>query len=194
MLKIFSRNTDHLSDQDLVDRFTNSGNLKVLGDLYNRYIELQYGLCFKYLKDRSLAEDAVMSIFEELIEKLPKYKVENFRSWLYTLSKNHCLMVLRTHQKQLKSPIEEENFMHSEEESHLIDKELKEEEFLLMEACIEMLPNLQKTCIKYHYYDKKSYLEIAEILGKEKDKVRSYIQNGRRNIKNCMKKKSEKIS
>ena len=168
--------------------------MKILGDLYNRYIELQFGLCYKYLKDRALAEDAVMSIFEELVDKLPKYKVENFRSWLYTLSKNHCLMILRTQQKELKSPINEEKIMHSDDEMHLIDKELEEEEFLLMEACIETLPKLQKTCIKYHYYDKKSYNEIAEILGKEKDKVRSYIQNGRRNIKNCMKKKSEKFS
>jgi len=194
LLRIFSRNTDHLSDQDLVDRYSNSRNMKDLGDLYNRYIELQYGLCFKYLKDRALAEDAVMSIFEELVDKLPKYKVENFRSWLYTLSKNHCLMVLRTQQKQLKKATNEENVMYSEDEMHLIDKELEEEEFLLMEACIDTLPELQKTCIKHHYYDKKSYKEIAEILGEEKDKVRSYIQNGRRNIKNCMKKKSEKFS
>ena len=155
---------------------------------------MQFGLCFKYLKDRALAEDAVMNIFEELVDKLPKYKVENFRSWLYTLSKNHCLMVLRSQQKLIGNQTSEENIMHSEDEMHLIDKELEEEEFLLLEACIETLPDLQKTCIKHHYYDKMSYNEIAEKLGEEKDKVRSYIQNGRRNIKNCMKKKSEKFS
>lgn len=178
----------------MVRKYTKSGNIDQLGDLYNRYIELQYGLCFKYLKNREKAEDAVMSIFEELVTKLPKHKIENFRSWLYTLTKNHCLMELRKEKKMLSASNEMEEDMHFEDFLHPSGKELKEEEFLNLEGCIDKLPEMQQKCIKFHYFEKKTYNEIAEILGKKNDKIRSYIQNGRRNLKNCLKKKSEKVT
>lgn len=177
-----------------MSKFVRSSNIDYLGDLYNRYIELQFGLCMKYMKDKSKAEDAVMQIFEQLVVKLPKHKVENFRSWLYTLTKNHCLMEIRKEKKMLNSGIQPEEDMHFEDFLHLNDKELKEIEYQKLEACMLDLPELQQKCIKYHYYEKKSYKEIALLLEEKQDKIRSYIQNGRRNLKKCMNQKSEEFS
>ncbi|HMC85794.1 MAG TPA: sigma-70 family RNA polymerase sigma factor, partial [Chitinophagaceae bacterium] len=84
------------SDKELVLAYQQSGDLKLLSNLYQRYMELVYGVCLKYLADPETAKDAVMQVFEELIIKLKKHEVDNFKSWLYTVAKNHCLMQLRS--------------------------------------------------------------------------------------------------
>ncbi|MGZ8524236.1 MAG: RNA polymerase sigma factor, partial [Chitinophagaceae bacterium] len=85
-----------MPDKELVDLYKQSGDLSVLGELYQRYMELVYGVCLKYFKDPETAKDAVMQVFEELVSKLKKHDVENFRGWLHQVAKNHCLMQLRT--------------------------------------------------------------------------------------------------
>jgi len=162
----------------------------VLGDLYQRYMELIYGVCLKYLKEPELAQDAVMQIFEELVPKLHKHEVENFKSWLYTLAKNHCLMQLRT-PKNLKTTEFNPEGMQFEEEVHLNGVEWKEEQFQRMEKCLQTLSAEQKICVEMFYLQNKCYNQIEEESGIEWNKVRSYIQNGRRNLKICMEKNAE---
>lgn len=157
----------------------------ILADLYQRYMELVYGVCLKYLKDNERSKDAVMSIFEELTEKLKLHEVSNFKSWLHTLTRNYCLMQLRT-PKNLKTTKFNAAYMHSEESLHLNGVLEKEEQFLKLERCIEKLSDEQKQAVKLFYLQQKCYDEIAEITGYEWNRVRSYIQNGRRNLKNCM--------
>ena len=176
------------SDTELVLAYRQSGDLKVLGELYQRYMELVYGVCLKYLKDPELAQDAVMQIFEELVSKLKKHEVENFRGWLYQVSKNYCLMQLRT-PKNLKTVALPSLLMQNEEDVHLNGVMEKEESFQKLEKCIASLPDEQKTVIKLFYLDGKCYNEIVEITGLEWNHVRSSIQNGRRNLKLCMEKK-----
>jgi len=176
------------SDTELVLAYRQSGDLKVLGELYQRYMELVYGVCLKYLKDPELAQDAVMQIFEELVSKLKKHEVENFRGWLHQVSKNFCLMQLRT-PKNLKTVALPPLLMQNEEDVHLNGVMEKEENFQKLEECIASLPDEQRTMIKLFYLDGKCYNEIVEITGLEWNHVRSSIQNGRRNLKLCMEKK-----
>ncbi len=178
------------SDTELVLLYRESGDLKVLGELYQRYMELVYGVCLKYLKDPELAQDAVMQIFEELVSKLKKHEVDNFRGWLHQVSKNHCLMQLRT-PKNLKTVALPPLLMQNEEDVHLNGVMEKEENFQKLEKCIASLSDEQRTMIKLFYLDGKCYNEIVEITGMEWNHVRSSIQNGRRNLKLCMEKKSE---
>ena len=95
MLKHIRRNTIDLTDEKLVALYQQSGELQHLGVLYERYVELVNGVCLKYLKNPTLAEDAVMSIFEILVDKAKTHDIRQFRPWLYVLAKNHCLMQLR---------------------------------------------------------------------------------------------------
>ena len=168
--------------------YRQSGDLKVLGELYQRYMELVYGVCLKYLKEPELAQDAVMQIFEELVSKLKKHEVENFRGWLHQVSKNFCLMQLRT-PKNLKTVALPLLLMQNEEDVHLNGVMEKEENFQKLEKCIASLSDEQRTMIKLFYLDGKCYNEIVEITGLEWNHVRSSIQNGRRNLKLCMEKK-----
>ena len=174
------------ADGDLVQQYKASGDMGILGDLYNRYMELVYGVCLKYLKDSEEAKDAVLNIFEELVVKLKKYEVDNFKGWLYQLSKNHCLMKLRS---QKSRPINVDvDIMHLTDNMHLDGVMEKEESLSMMEQCIEKLPEEQKTTIELFYLKEKCYKEIAETTAIEINKVRSFIQNGRRNLKICMDK------
>jgi RNA polymerase sigma-70 factor (ECF subfamily) len=176
------------SDTELVLAYRQSGDLKVLGELYQRYMELVYGVCLKYLKEPELAQDAVMQIFEELVLKLKKHEVDNFRGWLHQVSKNYCLMQLRT-PKNLKTVALPPLLMQNEEDVHLNGVMEKEENFQKLEKCIASLSDEQRTMIKLFYLDGKCYNEIVEITGLEWNHVRSSIQNGRRNLKLCMEKK-----
>jgi len=178
------------SDTELVLAYRQSGDLKVLGELYQRYMELVYGVCLKYLKETELAQDAVMQIFEELVSKLKKHEVENFRGWLHQVAKNHCLMQLRT-PKNLKTVALPPLLMQNEEDVHLNGVMEKEENFQKLEKCIASLSDEQRTMINLFYLEGKCYNEIVEITGLEWNHVRSSIQNGRRNLKLCMEKKLE---
>jgi RNA polymerase sigma-70 factor (ECF subfamily) len=174
-----------LTDKELVEEYKSSGDLKVLGDLYQRYMELVYGVCMKYLQDSEKAKDSVMQIFEELVLKLKKHEVENFKSWLYQLAKNHCLMQLRT-PRNLKTVEIPDSLMQSEENVHLNGVFEKEESFKKLEYCLGTLTEEQRNVVKLFYLGGKCYNEIVELTGMEWNQVRSFIQNGRRNLKICM--------
>jgi RNA polymerase sigma factor (sigma-70 family) len=167
--------------------FKQTGRQDVLAKLYLRYTELVYGVCLKYLKDAEAAKDAVMNIYEELLQKLAAYEVENFKSWLYVVTKNHCLMQLRKEKKMITVEFQPA-VMQSEDFEHLDTVLNREQDFKTLELCLERLPAEQKQTIQLFYLENKCYNEIVEQTGMEWNKVRSLIQNGRRNLKICMEK------
>lgn len=181
-----------LSDKELINLYKQSGDLSVLGELYQRYMELVYGVCLKYFKEPETAKDSVMQIFEELVVKLKRHEVENFKGWLHQLSKNHCLMQLRTPKKMRTVEIDP-NLMQSEENVHLNGVLEKEENFKKLEYCIGTLTEDQRNVIKLFYLEQKCYNEIVEITKQDWNQVRSFIQNGRRNLKNCMEDRSIEV-
>ncbi len=191
MLEISGKHPDK-TDQELLRQFRDSGSLDLLGELYSRYIHLVYGVSLKYLADRSDAQDAVMHIFEKLITELPKHEVSNFKSWLYVMTKNHCFMELRSRKTAVKRMEElkiEQEFMESGMEMHPIDREDRSIEEALKD-CIEKLKSEQKTCIELFYYEKKCYREISDQLSMDEKKVKSFLQNGKRNLKICLEGKN----
>lgn len=163
----------------------------MLGELFQRYIDLVYGACLKYLKQPENAQDSTIAIFEELGPKLLKHEVDHFKGWLYTVTKNHCLMRLRSEKKQTIVKFDVQ-LMQSEEIPHLNGVLEKEENFKQLEYCMGQLVTDQRRLIELFYLEGKCYNEIAAITGIEWNKVRSYIQNGRRNLKLCIEKQKAK--
>lgn len=161
--------------------------MTVLGELYQRYMDMVYGVCLKYFKESEAAKDAVMQVFEELVSKLKKHEVENFRGWLHQVAKNYCLMQLRT-PRNLKTVEFKTELVQNEESVHLNGILEKEESFKQLEFCLGTLTDDQRKAIQLFYLQGKCYNEIAEITGQEWNQVRSFIQNGRRNLKLCMEK------
>ena len=166
--------------------------MTVLGELYQRYMELVYGVCLKYYKDPETAKDSVMQIFEELVSKLKKHDVDNFKGWLHQVAKNHCLMALRT-PKNMKTVEFKTELVQSEENVHLNGVLEKEENFNKMEYCLGTLAAEQREAIKLFYLEGKCYNEIVDQTGQEWNQVRSLIQNGRRNLKICMEKEESGV-
>ena len=163
-----------------------------LAKLYEPYMAICYGVCLKYLQTPDDAKDAVVNIFEELVTKVKKYEIENFGGWLYRLARNHCLMHLRSNKKYPKTV--EMPVMHLGEESHLEDVMEKEQQLDRMNDCIEQLSDEQKQAVQLFYLQNKCYKEIADETGVDTGKVRSHIQNGRRNLKICMETSEEQTS
>ena len=179
-----------ISDAALIEQFRSSGDLEYLGQLFERYIHLVYGTCLKYLKDREASQDATMQIFEKLISEIPKRDILNFKSWLHVLTKNHCLMQLRSEKSRQagkeKMMQNEIIFMESDQEMNLNNESLLDRDLEVLKKCIDQLKDEQKECIKLFYLEEKCYQEIAESTRFELKKVKSYIQNGKRNLKICM--------
>ena len=174
-----------LPDKELVQLYKQTHDLKVLGDLYQRYMDLLYGVCLKYFKDTEIAKDAVLSIFEELVTKLKKHDVENFKAWVYQVAKNHCLMQLRKDKKFTKAQIDPD-IMQNEEIVHLNGELEKEENFKQLDFCLGQLNREQRQVLELFYLQNKCYKEIVDQTGIEWNAVRSFIQNGKRNLKICM--------
>ena len=191
----FLRNISHttLTDKELVTQYKGSGDMSVLGELYQRYMDLVFGVCLKYFKDTERARDGVMDIFHELNKKLRQHEVDNFKGWLHVLARNYCLMQLRS-PRNMKTTEFKPAFMYSEQNTHLNGEALeKEENFKKLEQCMETLPAEQRETVRLFYLENKCYNEIAEITGYDWNKVRSYIQNGKRNLKICIEEKQLKI-
>ncbi len=182
------RPSSELSDEELLNRYRSRGELSHLGQLYDRYLELVYGVCLKYLGEEAAAEDAVMAIFEELVEKVRKHDIKTFRSWLYVLAKNHCLMALRKKNREMTVTLEPTRMQSVDSRHHNMEEPEDEETLEKLRHCIKGLAEQQKHCIELFYYEGKSYKEIALIKKEELGKIRSHIQNGRRNLKICMEK------
>ena len=175
------------SDPELIDAYRQSADLAILAILYQRYMDLLYGVCLKYLGEPETAKDAVMAIFEELAQKLRKHEVDNFKGWLYTLAKNYCLMQLRS-TRRIRTRELDPDRMQMTEDLHLNGIMEKEASLDKLSKCLETLSPEQKTTVELFYLQNKCYKEIETATGLEWNKVRSHIQNGRRNLKICMEK------
>lgn len=188
----FLKNSTRIQEQDdaaLIARYKSEGGLEALGVLYNKYMHLVFGVCLNYLKDEEQSKDAVMQIFEELVLKLKIHEVQNFKSWLHVLTRNHCLMALRKHAKNTTVSIED-TFVENTDFVHLNIDDTKESKLTVMEKCMETLPEEQRRSVDLFYLQEKCYKEVADITGYELVKVKSYIQNGKRNLKICIEKNS----
>ena len=190
---MFLRSTKRKKNQTddwLINRFTNTGDLKYLGTLYERYMHLVYGVCLKYLKDREASQDATMQIFEKLIKEIPKREIENFKPWLHVITKNHCLMQLRSDKTRMsreeKSLAGDNIFMESSYELHHNNESMLDKDLVALKKCIDQLKQEQKECVKLFYLEERCYQEIVDETQYELKKVKSYIQNGKRNLKICM--------
>ncbi len=173
------------TDSELLAVYRSADDIGALGDLYARYTSLVYGVCVKYLKDREESRDAVMQIFEKLVTTLREHDVEHFRSWLYVTARNHCLMQLRTRKGRYFEEISAD-LMENEVSWHPDDGPELEANLSKLEDCIRQLAPEQQTCVSLFYLQQKCYKEIVTATGYDDNKVKSYIQNGKRNLRICM--------
>lgn len=177
-----------MSDNELIELYRKENDKELIGHLFSRYTRFVFLVSVKYLKDEADSQDAVMQIFEKLFKDLLIHEIDNFKAWLHTVTRNHCLMKLRKEKnlayKRKDFQIDSQNFMESEEYFHQTEKSQDEINEELAREAIKGLNPEQKKCIELFYLESKSYQEITDLTGYSLKKVKSYIQNGKRNLKN----------
>ena len=177
-----------ISDEELIAIYKDTSENHILSELFERYTHLIFGVCMKYLKNEEECKDAVMQVFEQLFTKLRTQEIQNFKSWIYTVSKNFCLMKIRHEQTVRKQKDEyytiiQQEIMESTELFHHLDKVKENDRVPKLQKGIEQLKTDQRKCIELLYLQEKSYKEVAEMTGYSLKQVKSYIQNGKRNLK-----------
>ena len=174
------------TDEAMIANYQQSGNKEIIGELFERYTHLVYGICLKYLGDHEPSRDAVMEIFESLFYKLAAHKVMNFRNWLFSVSRNHCLMMLR--KKATYKRITENNIPDPvwDPEAENVPVHASAGYPAFVAAALNFLNNDQALCLRMMYYEDISYKDISARTGYSLNQVKSHIQNGKRNLKNYL--------
>lgn len=175
-------NLQNNTDAELLQSFKQDGERKALGTLYQRYAHLVLGLCLNYLKNKEDARDAVMDIFEKASRKLPDQQVENFKTWIFYVSRNHCIDLLRRRVNVAAPEFSQTLFVESESDL----RPLEEDRLDLLPEALNQLKQHQRDCLVLFYLKGKSYDEVAKQTGYAIKEVKSFLQNGRRNLKNTL--------
>lgn len=176
------------TDQELLQRYKTDGNSDWIGMLFDRYAILLLGLCMKYLKNEEDARDSVQQIFLKVLSDIHKHDVIFFKAWIYQVARNHCLMQLRHHKDLELNESHMPGAAELEDNSAHVQKDMMIEN---MQTALDMLNSEQKNCVQLFYLEKKSYQEITDITGYTLLQVKSYIQNGKRNLKLLLEKYSK---
>jgi len=193
MLSVRAKTLASLSDEEICQQFASSNDRKMIGELYKRYGHLVFGACMKYLKNPEESKDLVSIIFEKLMHKIPNTQILAFNSWLYSVIKSECLMRLR---KGKNYDNLKENILRLEENNDIFEPRYGDHtqvgkgltvvasnrEEMVIEAIKTLKPD-QRKCITLFFFDKKSYKEIVETTDYSLKEVKSFLQNGKRNIK-----------
>jgi len=192
------KNIHEESDEALLETFKRSGDRDALGVLFERYSHLVFGVCLKYLKNEEDAKDATIQIYEKLIVDLRRFEVKKFSYWVHSVARNYCLMMLRSrkamHYVDSETSPGIDSFVENDPPEHLNEAVEKEMQLQLLEEAIGSLNEEQKICIEMFYLKKMCYQDVSEISGFTLKQVKSYIQNGKRNIKLYMENKKDEIT
>ncbi len=176
-----------LPDHELILSYKKNTDPEIIAEMFTRYTHLVYGVCLKYLDDKDDAKDAVLEIFEGLMDSIPEHEIRNFKNWLFSVTRNHCLMQLRKEKSVLRL-IEQEPekihamFMESDVELHQ-NPGFDEDSLKALEFALQELKEPQRICLELVYLKNKSYQEVSEITGFSMMEVKSHVQNGKRNLK-----------
>ncbi|MDR2882963.1 MAG: sigma-70 family RNA polymerase sigma factor [Alistipes sp.] len=190
---IFDTETQTRPDDDrLLAEFIETGDAALLGELYTRHMPLVYGLCLKYLGRAADAEDATMELFEELVDKVARQRIRNFRTWLWSVARNHCLQRLRREKRRVRVDFDD-RFMESAPLVHLLSEGGDEAALAALEKCVEKLPERQREAVEMFFMERRSYADIADATLGEVKRVKSYIQNGKRNLRLCMERRGVRL-
>jgi len=186
-LYFFGKNKHNYSDEELLSRYKKTGKSEYFDQLYERYIPLVYGLCLKYLHDAEKSQDAVIDIFENLSSKIAGYEIGVFKNWLYSVVKNHCFKILKENKKEIIVDFDSQ-LMESDTVLDLLDEETNRDKESALAKCLDKLPDPQRVSVVKFFYEEKSYADIVDETGYNIKSVKSYIQNGKRNLKICIDK------
>jgi len=187
-LDFFGKKTLNDSDEDLLALYVQTNSSGYFGELYNRYIPLIYGLCLKYLQDTERAEEATMELFKTLLPEVSGYEIKDFKTWIYSVAKNHCLQIVGKEKQHILVDLDTSSVEEFDNVLNLLEGNGPKDEIAALNHCIQKLPIQQKISISLFFKEEMSYEDIVEKTGYLLKTVKSQIQSGKRNLKTCVEK------
>jgi RNA polymerase sigma-70 factor (ECF subfamily) len=188
---------EYSSDEELLKHYKQSGNKEVFADLFKKHVSVVYGTCLFYLQDKDEAQDATMQLFEKLLLDINNREIENFKGWLSFVVRNHCISIIRKNKSQNKNiksyyefEYEDANY-ETEEKINAVSDDVM---LANMKQCLPKLKENQRKCVELFYLNNKSYQDIANETEFSLNEIKSYIQNGKRNLKLLLENASTPIS
>lgn len=177
---------DFATDEELALNYFNTGDKELVGLLFEKHVKTVFGVCLFYFRDKDVAKDAVMQIFEKLITELKKTEVKNFKGWLSFVVRNYCISEIRKNKNKYRLP---ESYLEFELNETTVGEEEKvlgvSDEVMMdhMQTCLSELKDNQKVCVELFYLKGQSYQQICDKTNFSLNEVKSFIQNGKRNLK-----------
>jgi len=182
-----------LTDEQLIAEYQATGTSDYVGELYNRYVHLVYGICLKYTKHKEESKDIAMNVFEKILSNLPSTEIQIFKKWLYITTKNQCLTHLRDRNNKVDQTadweeLEKKSIIVVENEDFLSPIIEPSEEKKIHAALMQLKPD-QRTCMDLFFYKDMSYKEIEKKTGYTIKQIKSFLQNGKRKLKMILESK-----
>jgi RNA polymerase sigma-70 factor (ECF subfamily) len=177
---------EYNSDEELLKHYKQSGNKELFADLFKKHVTVVYGTCLFYLQDKDEAQDATMQLFEKLMLDINNREIDNFKGWLSFVVRNHCISLIRKNKSQTKNIKSYYEFEYNAPDYEQEEKINSVSDDVLLENMKECLPKLkenQRICVELFYLKNKSYQDIANETNFSLNEIKSYIQNGKRNLK-----------
>jgi len=177
---------EYSSDEELLRHYKKSGDKELFADLFKKHVSMVYGTCLFYLQDKNEAQDATMQLFEKLLLDINNREIDNFKGWLSFVVRNHCISLIRKNKsltKNIKSYYEFEYETPDLEQEEKINATSEDKLLENMKACLPKLKENQRLCVELFYLKNKSYQDIANETQFSLNEIKSYIQNGKRNLK-----------
>lgn len=147
-----------INEKELKELFYNVRDAKTFEKLYSKYNNLVYGIAFSILKNRPDAEDVMQLVFAKIYstekEKMPTKKQA---SWLYTLTKNEAISLLRKKKKY----IDIESLYEIHDDNNELEKIIDKEEYTRL---IENLSPKEKEIVSLKIISNLSFEEIAKLI------------------------------
>jgi len=181
-----------LNNSEIIDRdnaniecYLESRDVRYLGNLYEEHKEIVFLHCLRMVGNEVDAQDLASETFIKAFGNIDKFKTGlPFSPWLRRIAGNLCIDFLRKKSRYSHQPLKENMRIESQEQDEKNDPCAINTEDIM--AAMRMLKPAQRRCFCLFYVHELSYKEIAALTGYPPGKVRSYIQNGRKNFKRFM--------
>jgi RNA polymerase sigma-70 factor, ECF subfamily len=175
-----------LTDKLLVYKAKN-GDKEAFGKLYQKYLDSIYRyIFFRVNQDKKIAEDLTQAVFYKALEKLDSFdeEIAGFRPWIYKIAHNLVIDHYRNFRQTttLNEMLADED--HKFEEKILQNMQVQN----IYKAMNKELTEEQKQIIILKFVNDLSNKEIALILNKNEEAIRSLQYRALQNLRKTIKK------
>ena len=170
-------------DEELVRR-VGAGDRRAAAELVRRHLPRMVGLARRMLGDAAEAEDVAQEVFLRVWKHAAAWKPgqAKFETWMHRVAMNLCLDRLRRTGRNAGEVSPDIVDNHASATRSLDDRQRRER----VRDTLMRLPERQRAALVLCYYQDRSNIEAAEILGVSVEALESLLSRARRTLKTAL--------